>query len=135
METSIQIDDREVLAMLRAAPLRINRANRAAMNDATALLLRDLKTYPPTRPGQTYVRTRTLGRSWTRKIAGSGVSIRGVVGSSPYIAPYNRWVQDEARQAWMHRGRWVNTVQGVRRHRTKTVQNMFRARLRQFMGR
>ena len=46
-DVSIVVDDREVMSLLRRAPDRINVALRAALTDATALILRDAKTYPP----------------------------------------------------------------------------------------
>ena len=59
---TIQIDSREVRNLLDRAPGRINRALRAAMDDSTVLLLRELQTYPPQRTGTTYRRTGTLQR-------------------------------------------------------------------------
>lgn len=129
MSVSITIDDKAVLRMLRNAPDKINRAMSAAMNDATAMLLRDLKTYPAAPPGSTYRRTRTLGRSWSRKISGRGANIVGRVGSNSNIAPYNRYVQDADRQARVHQGRWKNTTQGVAQRRTRAIKRMFRDRL------
>lgn len=126
---AIQIDDSEVQELLDKSPASLDRAMRGGMNDSTALLLRDLQTYPPERSGQTYRRTRTLGRSWSREIQGQGLEMRGIVGSNENMAPYNREVQDYERQARVHRGRW-STVQGVSANRERTVQGMFDARFK-----
>ena len=52
MEVTIRIDDARVQAMLALAPGRIQIAMNRAMTDATVLLLRRMKEYPPTRPNQ-----------------------------------------------------------------------------------
>lgn len=130
MNLSIQIDDGDVRALINRMPDRLNDAMEAAMNDATALLLRELKVYPPPPSGSTYVRTGTLRNSWHREIEGRGLEIRGIVGSNENVAPYNRWVQDEERQAPVHRGRWTNTAQEVLRRNEAAINGMFRARVR-----
>ena len=132
---TIQIDSREVRNLLDRAPGRINRALRAAMDDSTVLLLRELQTYPPQRPGTAYKRTGTLRRSWQRRVTNDGAAITGEVVSSGNIAPYNRLVQDQTRQARIHRGRWTNTVQEVTRRNERTVQRYFDRRLREEISR
>jgi hypothetical protein len=125
---SLQINDSEVRRMLAQTPAALERAMRGAMNDATALLLRELQTYPTQRTGSSYVRTGTLRRSWSRDIDGQGLAMRGIVGSNENMAPYNRLVQSEADQATVHRGRWTNTVQNVLSRNQSTIQDMFEAR-------
>ena len=131
---SLQINDSEVRRMLAQTPAALERAMRGAMNDATALLLRDLQTYPPQRTGSSYVRTGTLRRSWSRDIDGQGLAMRGIVGSNENMAPYNRLVQSEADQATVHRGRWTNTVQNVLSRNQSAIQEMFDARFRAELG-
>lgn len=133
-EVTISIDDSAPRRMLAGAPKAMNRAMRAASNDATALLLRELKTYPPQRSGSTYKRTGTLRRSWSRSIEGEGLQMRAVVGSNSNMAPYNRAVQDEDRQRSIFRGRWTNTAQNVVRRNQTTVQEMYASRFRQELG-
>lgn len=130
MPLSIDINDSEVRRMLADSPVKIERAMRGAMNDATALLLRDLQTYPPQRTGSSYVRTGTLRRSWSREIQGDGLALRGIVGSNENMAPYNREVQDADRQAPIHHGLWTNTVQNVVSRNETAIQDMFEARFR-----
>ena len=129
-DVRITINTEEVIRQLDATPQQVRIAMRQAVDDATALILRDQKTYPPAPPNSTYRRTRTLGRSWTREITENGDTIRGRVGSNANVAPYNRYVQDEAMQARIHAGRWNNTIQGTVRNRQATVQRMFEDRLR-----
>ena len=131
---ALQIDDSEARRMVAESPAKAERAMRAAMNDGTALLLRDLQTYPPERTGQKYVRTRALGNSWSRDIQGDGLALRGIVGSNENMAPYNREVQDADRQAPIHQGRWTNTVQNVVSRNETAIQDMFDARFRQELG-
>ncbi len=132
---TIEIESRQVIGYLQSAPTRINRAMRAAMEDATVLIHRQMQTYPPQRPGSTYKRTNTLRASWFRRISGQGNEITGEVVSSGNTAPYNRMVQDADRQAAVHRGRWTNTAQEVQRRTTPTIQRYFDRRLREEFGR
>jgi len=133
---TIEIESRQVIGYLQQAPVRINRAMRAAMEDATVLIHRQMQTYPPQRAGSTYKRTNTLRASWFRPpISGQGNEITGEVVSSGNTAPYNRLVQDQTQQASIHRGRWSNTVQEVQRRTTPTIQRYFDRRLREEFGR
>lgn len=132
---TIEIESRQVIGYFQQAPMRINRAMRAAMEDATTLIHRQMQTYPPQRTGSTYKRTNTLRASWFRRISGQGNEITGEVVSSGNTAPYNRLVQDADRQAAVHRGRWTNTAQEVQRRTTPTIQRYFDRRLREEFGR
>ena len=132
---NIEIDSRQVRRMIDRAPQRVNRALRAAMDDSTILLLREMQTYPPQRPGSTYKRTGTLRRSWLRRVSNAGVGVTGEVVSSGNMAPYNRLVQDQTRQARVHRGRWTNTAQEVARRNERTIQRYFDRRLREEFSR
>jgi hypothetical protein len=132
---TIEIESRQVIGYLQQAPVRINRAMRAAMEDATVLIHRQMQTYPPQRAGSMYKRTNTLRASWLRRISGQGNEIVGEVVSSGNTAPYNRLVQDQTQQASIHRGRWSNTVQEVQRRTTPTIQRYFDRRLREEFGR
>lgn len=135
-DITITIDSREVRLLLDRAPGRIDRALRAAMDDSTTLLLREMKTYPPQRPGSAYKRTGTLRRSWHRPaIRREGSAIVGEVASSGNMAPYNRLVQDQTKQARVHRGRWTNTAQEVARRNERTIQRFFDRRLREEFSR
>src|SRR5574343_120307 len=132
---TIEIESRQVIGYLQQAPTRINRAMRAAMEDATVLIHRQMRTYPPKPSGSRYDRTMTLQASWLRRISGQGNEIVGEVVSSGNTAPYNRLVQDADRQAAVHRGRWTNTAQEVQRRTTPTIQRYFDRRLREEFGR
>ena len=133
---TIEIESRQVVGYLQSAPTRINRAMRAAMEDATVLIHRQMRTYPPKPSGSRYDRTMTLQASWLRPpISGQGNEIVGEVVSSGNTAPYNRLVQDQTQQASIHRGRWSNTVQEVQRRTTPTIQRYFDRRLREEFGR
>ena len=132
---TIEIESRQVIGYLQRAPVRINRAMRAAMEDATVLIHRQMQTYPPQRAGSMYKRTNTLRASWLRRISGQGNEIVGEVVSSGNTAPYNRMVQDADRQAAVHRGHWTNTAQEVQRRTTPTIQRYFDRRLREEFGR
>jgi len=119
--------------LINRAPAKLSDAMLGGMNDATALVLRELKTYPPPPPNSTYKRTRSLSNSWHKEIEGSGLQIRGIVGSNQNIAPYNRWVQDEDVQAEVHRGRW-QTAQDVLQRNEQNIRGMFSARVRAALG-
>jgi hypothetical protein len=133
---TVDIDSREVRNMIDRAPQRVIRALRAAMDDSTVLLLREMQTYPPQRPGSTYDRTDTLKRSWHRPpVRALSRGLVGEVVSSGNMAPYNRQVQDQTRQAAVHRGRWTNTAQEVARRNERTIQRYFDRRLREEFSR
>jgi hypothetical protein len=137
MPDSIDIDIQStpVRRLLRDSPAGLGRALRGTINDVTALLLRDLSTYPPQRTGSTYVRTGTLRRSWSRTpVTGSGLALRGEVGSNENIAPYNRSVQDLDMQTRAHARTGWPTVQGVSAAREATINDMFEARVRAELG-
>ena len=82
--------------------------------------------HPPAPANSTYTRTRTLGRSWSRTFDDQ----RGEVGSSGFMAPYNRLVQDADFQARIHRGRW-ETTKSVSEKRKPQITKFFQERLRQ----
>ncbi len=135
MEVSITVDDAAVRALLDQTPRRIDRAMTSAMHDATSYLLRQMRVYPSPPAGSKYRRTGTLARSWhVPPFQGSGLSLVGRVASSGTTAPYNRWVQDRARQAYMHVGRW-QTAQDVAERSTQAINDMFQNRIRAAVGR
>lgn len=128
MDVRIVVDDQDVVSMFTRVQANINRGLRLAMSDATILLLRDLRTYPPKPAASSYKRTGTLRRSWSREVQGEGIHLVGIVGSNANVEPYNRVVQDEGEQGRVHRGRWL-TVQGVSRQRSEAIRRMFADRL------
>lgn len=112
----IQIDDREVLEML--GRISTNNWLRPPMTRGLARLQAGMATYPPTRPGQRYIRGRgptnrqgrviaqtsqNLGKRWTSEINESGSGIEGQIGNNTSYGPF---VQSAEDQAWMHAGRW-----------------------------
>ena len=133
MEVEIVVQDAAVRAMLDRAPSQIDRALRGAVEDAQSLLMRQVTTYPPQRPGSAYRRMNTLRGSWGRRIEGHGSGITGYVTSNGNVAPYNRLVQDRTRQARVHRGRW-QTAQDVAERSAGQINDMFAARIRAAIG-
>lgn len=76
----------------------------------------DLAHYPAPPADSTYRRTGTLGRSWALRHT---INARGIEGETGTNVEYGPFVQEEERQAWMHRGRWDNTDENVaNRNRT-----------------
>jgi len=133
VEVTITVEDRQVRALLDQTPARIDRALRAGMTDATVLLVNQMRTYPPQRPGSSYRRMNTLKGSWARRIDGSGADIVGHVESNGNVAPYNRLVQDRTRQARPHVGRW-RTAQDVSERSGRQINDMFASRIRAAIG-
>ena len=111
--TTITIDVSEVVKKLDPKDMERHIAN--ALDGSADLIRADIKRYPAPPPQSTYVRTGTLGASWTKRIYRD--ALRAVIGSNIKYAPY---VQDADRQAWMHRGRW-HTAQSVARDRAQDV--------------
>lgn len=79
-----------------------------SMQKAVNYVWGQMGEYPPTRPGQKYVRTGQLGRSIYGEVRPLSGMPMGVLGTN---LKYAKWVIDEKNQAWMHRGRWW-TMQG-----------------------
>lgn len=102
----------------------------AATDDALALLLGRMQTYPA--PRGSYQRTGNLRNSWRKEAVGSG-DVLGFVVSDPGIAPYNRYVQSRASQAWMHRGRW-QTAEDVAEQEEEKVTAMLRQALAAYLA-
>lgn len=125
---SLDVQSGAALRLLREAPDGLATALDGTVNDASALMLRELRTYPPAPRNSTYKRTKTLDRSWSRRFSGSGLDRSVVIGSNENIAPYNRRVQDAEKQARVHRSRWRNTVQGVAERNERNVANMLEER-------
>lgn len=136
MIVSADVQSNDVRRLLRQSPAAAGRAAGGAINDISALYLRELKTYPDRRSGSSYVRTRTLARSWNRQLGGSGLSQWALVGSNGNMAPYNRRVQDETRQARMHRQTWrEKTVQAVERNTRRQTSTFLQRRVNAEFGR
>lgn len=160
VEIEIIVDDRQLRRDITRMPGAITNALRLATEDATLYWQRLMKTYPPaparqvgtafspvrftTRAGRSvdfmarrsegYVRTGTLGRSWTgpdsRRVETAGDVVWGRTSSSGNIAPYNRYVQDSELQARVHQGRW-ETMQAVMERTNRTVQRFYDNRMAQ----
>jgi hypothetical protein len=72
-----------------------------------------MASYPPQQATKSgYVRTMTLGRSWSivraRKVGGSLVAS---VGSNANIAPYAKWVEGEQQAKEMARRGWPRVME------------------------
>jgi len=98
------------------------------MTRGLARLQAGMAIYPPTRPGQRYVRGRgptnaqgrviantsqNLGKRWTSEISESGSGITGRIGNNTTYGPF---VQSAEDQAWMHQGRWQTDEEVARQN-------------------
>jgi hypothetical protein len=126
---TMSADTTATRSLLARSPTALTLALRATYNDASALFLRELATYPPAPPRSTYKRTRTLGRAWSRQFSGAGLGLSVLIGNNGNMAPYNRRVQDRDRQARVHRTRWTNTVQGVAERNERNLTTMLERRV------
>ena len=75
----------------------------APMQKSVLLVQRDMADYPSQRPGSSYVRTGTLGRTWTTEVTETGNGVQGKVGNRTEYAPL---VQSERFQRPIFRGQW-----------------------------
>ena len=67
------------------------------------------RTYAPRRPGQRYIRTGTLYRSFAARVEGRGLGIKGRIFSRGAVQRGTRYEQDvklRSEQAPIHQGRW-----------------------------
>ena len=65
-----------------------------------------------------YRRTGKLGQAWTTKVTQTATETIGKVGNA---INYAKWVQADATQAWMHKGRWRTDAQALAQFRDKIV--------------
>lgn len=99
-----------VVNKLSATPDKIDKVMKSTMEESLNMLRGATPSYPPPPPASKYKRTGYLRMSLTGpgadsiyKIAGSGADMTGQFGTSLVYAKY---VIDENRQAYMHKGRW-----------------------------
>jgi len=109
-----------------------------AMDAANLVLWARMGSYPPYnsayrsgsrsfsryRPGSSYQRTGTLGRSWKKKpVRVSKSGIRGGVQTNLSYAPF---VQSSKWQAWMHKPWWITEEQATAQEE-KYIVSLFEA--------
>lgn len=99
-----------------------NEALRRAMERSVERLRNRMADYPPQRSGSSYRRTGTLGRRWTTRVEALSAGVRGRVGNNTSYGPF---VQSQAFQASVHRGRW-QTDQQVLERELETIEGYFR---------
>lgn len=101
----------ELLARFRNAPKLIEAELEDAGDSILAQGIQILTREPPPPSGSTYRRTGRLVRGWKetdRRFVVRG-NARSVVLRNP--TPYTRWVQSQADQARVHKGRWPTVEQ------------------------
>lgn len=91
---------------------------RPPMQRSVMILQAALAKYPTQKQGSPYIRTGTLGRSWTTRVRTEGGRLVGRVGTKTIYAPF---VQSEMFQANIHRGRWQTDVQILERNRNRIL--------------
>lgn len=108
-------------ARIREALQRMDRGLMPALArgfEAGALaLLPYVATYPPAPPTSQYVRTGTLGRTWTASQPHTTSTEASLVTRIGNTTPYGARVQDEIEQARAFRGRWKPVQRIEREHR------------------
>ena len=84
-------------------------ALRPAVEKSLNTIVDRVADYPPPITGQAYVRTGTLGKKWPPvEMDSDGLS--GKIGTNVKYAPY---VQDDEKQAAIHKGRWETVSQAM----------------------
>ena len=119
----ITIDTREAIQKLD--PTSLDKAIDDALNSIGRKLIQDVKVYPPPKP--TYQQTGTLKRAWTQELERRVLTIGNNVAYGPYV-------QDDTRQAWMHRGRW-RTTRDIAEKRTPDIKRLFEDALQRWARR
>lgn len=98
---------------MRKSPEIFAEETTKAAQASLLLLVADLKEYPPPPENSTYVRTRTLGRTWSAarpQFSSSGINFEGRIGNP---TPYAPDVQGASEQKPVHRGRWMTDEQAI----------------------
>lgn len=104
----ITIDSHEVTEVI--ADFSDSHIFQDPMEASLALLYDFMARYPAQRPTR-YRRTGNLGRRWHTRITASGNGLLGELGNN---TPYGPFVQDERRQARVHRDYWQTDLDAVR---------------------
>lgn len=106
----------------------------AAVDEAVKeLVIPDVKTYPPERAGQRYVRSFRLRDSWQRERARRQGG--AVVAAAANATPYAKWVVGTQDQAAVHQGRW-RTQRRIAEENTPRVRlALLKALARRWRGR
>lgn len=118
----IKMDRTQIDKWVSKTPEQIDQALWDAAPEIGHLYIEALRIYPPPRAGSKYIRTGNLRDGWWWKrnhVAKGGVEIR-----MTNKMPYTKYVQHSKHQAWMHVGRWTNTVQATNEnllHKTQAV--------------
>lgn len=109
--------------------LRLNRLTGVGwavrpMRQATLFVQERMARYPQQRAGSLYVRTGTLGRTWTTSVEETPNTVTGRVGNRTEYAPF---VQSRQFQAGVHRGRWQTEMDVLERNQREIVDYFRRA--------
>lgn len=107
------IGDDVLVTAFRRAPEIVAHELKPVSDAALLLLVSDLKRYPPELPGSSYVRTLTLGRTWSAATPEWKTVSRGFEGSVGNSTPYGPFVQGAGFQADMHAGRWTTDEEAI----------------------
>lgn len=84
--------------------------------EATLFAFSKIPPYPPPPPRSTYIRTGTLGRSFTQRVQSIGTDSVGIIGTRLVYAPdvvSNKPIGNRGGQAWYHRRTGWWTLQAV----------------------
>ena len=98
---------------------------RPPMQRSVYRLVRRMAEYPNAPSGSTYVRTGTLGRTWTSKITEHAGGLEGRVGNRTIYGP---WVQSQRFQTALHRRTgWTTDEMAIRELEREIVADFERA--------
>lgn len=113
----VRINGNELKTILGNAMLAVERFPRKVLKVEMEQARDELRTYPPPRAGQTYVRTGKRYRA-TKVVAVGGTGYR--LESNPLYNgrsanPYVLGTPQGGGQAWMHRRRWPKLIDVITR--------------------
>lgn len=94
---------------------------RDPMNESVLLLQNYMADYP-TQRNNTYTRTGTLGRTWTKDVKPISQGLEGTVGNVTKYAP---WVQSFMFQARWHKGVWQTDKKAIETKKEQ-IESIFR---------
>jgi hypothetical protein len=94
-----------ILQGIKGGQQIVNQEARPVLQQTLKQFVIRYRTYPPPppRPGNTYVRTRELWKSWGSGITAWGSKIVGTISVGGETAPYMPWVLLSQYQVWFHR--------------------------------
>lgn len=135
MEFDLELEgDEALIYALSQSPIIVGQEMKKASDASLILLAGEMKDYPPAPADSWYIRTLTLGRTWSAQSPEWQAAGNGFFGSIANPTPYGPKVQSAQQQARVHRGRW-DTDEDVLEYNYEKIKAQFEAGAKRVVNR